>query len=210
VIRILIVDDHSIVRKGLKQIIAECPGLTVEGEADNGQSALELARKQPFDVAILDISMPGRGGLDLLTDLRKEIPGLKIIILSMHAEEEYAIRCLRDGASAYITKARATDELVQAILAVSTGKRYITSSLAEKLAEYIETKSDRLPHEHFSNREFQVFLLIVSGLSIADVAEKLNLSGKTISTYRIRILKKMGMRNNSQLIRYAVEHDLGL
>jgi two-component system, NarL family, invasion response regulator UvrY len=208
VIQVLIVDDHSIVRKGLKQIIAESPGLAVGGEADNGQSALDLARTRHFDVAIVDISMPGRGGLDLLKDLRLEMPELKIIILSMHAEEQYAIRCLRDGASAYITKECATDELVNAIHTVARGKRYITPSLVERLAAYIGTDSDRLPHEGLSDREMQVFSLVVAGISMGDIAGKLNLSVKTVSTYRKRILEKMGMENNSQLIRYALEHKL--
>ena len=207
-IRILIVDDHAIVRQGLKQIVSESPGMAVAGEAENGEEALALARKLSYDIAIVDIAMPGRGGLDILKDLRTARPSAKIIILSMHLEEQYAIRCLRDGASAYITKANATEELVHAIRAVAAGGRYITSSIAERLASYIEQDADRPPHESLSDRELQVFLLLGSGKTVTDAARELSLSAKTVSTYRTRILGKMRMDSNALLIRYAIQYKL--
>jgi DNA-binding NarL/FixJ family response regulator len=206
--RILIVDDHEVVRQGLKQIISESPGMVVAGEAADGEEALALARKHRYDIAIVDIAMPGRGGLDILKDLKVARPSAKIIILSMHPEEQYAIRCLRDGASAYITKANATEELVHAIQAVAAGGRYITSSIAERLACYIEQDTDRPPHESLSDRELQVFLLLGSGKTVTDAARELSLSIKTVSTYRTRILRKMRMDSNALLIRYAIQHKL--
>jgi DNA-binding NarL/FixJ family response regulator len=208
-IRILIADDHEIVRKGLKQIVAENPAMVVAGEAASGQEALDLVQAQDFDVAILDIAMPGRGGLDILKSLRTQKPLLKIIMLSMYSEEQYAIRSLRDGASAYLTKANATDELIKAIEAVASGKRYITASVAERLASYIEENGSRLPHESLSDRELQVLVMIGAGKSVSEIAAELSLSIKTISTYRARLLEKMGMDSNAQLIKYAVEHRLG-
>jgi two-component system, NarL family, invasion response regulator UvrY len=205
-IRILIADDHAIVRKGLKQIVGEHPDMIVAGEAASGQEALELARAQEFDVAIVDIAMPGRGGLEILKDLKAERPSLKIIMLSMYSEEQYAIRSLRDGASAYLTKANATDELIKAIEAVASGKRFITPSVADRLAIYIEEDGRRLPHESLSDREFQVLGMIGSGKLVSEIAEELSLSIKTVSTYRARILEKMGMSSSAQLIRYAVQH----
>lgn len=207
-IRLLIVDDHGIVRKGLKQIVAENPDMVVAGEAASGEEALQLAREQEFDVAIIDIAMPGRGGLDIIKSLRALRPSLKIIMLSMYSEEQYAIRSLRDGASAYLTKANATDELVKAIETVASGKRYITPSVAERLASYIEEDSSRLPHESLSDRELQVLVMIGSGKSMSEIAVDLSLSIKTVSTYRARLLEKMGMDSNAQLIKYAVQHRL--
>jgi DNA-binding NarL/FixJ family response regulator len=208
VIRILIADDHAIVRQGLRQVIVDAPGMRVTGEASNGQEALDLARTREFDVAIIDISMPGRGGLEVLKDLKAERPALKLMVLSMHAEEQYAIRCLRDGASAYLTKGSAPEELVQAIRAVAAGRKYVTPSIAERLAERLEPGSDRPPHERLSDRELQVLVLLGKGRSIGDIAEELSLSVKTVSTYRARLLEKMGMDSTAQLIRYAVQNGL--
>ncbi len=207
-IRILIADDHAIVRRGLKQIVSESPGMVVAGEAANGEEAVALARKLSYDIAIVDIAMPGRGGLDILKDLKSARPSAKIIILSMYPEEQYAIRSLRDGASAYLTKANATEELVHAIQAVAAGRRYITPSVAERLASYVEQDTDRLPHESLSDRELQVFLLLGSGKTVTDIARELSLSVKTVSTYRTRILEKMRMNSNALLIRYAIQHKL--
>jgi len=208
VIRILIAVDHEIVRRGLKQIIAEHPDMIIAGEAVSGEQALELAVKQNFDIAIIDIAMPGRGGLDILKDLRVQRPALKIIILSMYSDEQYAIRSMRDGASAYITKANATVELLLAIETVALGKRYITSSVADRLASYIEDNGSGLPHERLSNRELQVLGMIGSGRSMTEIASQLSLSIKTVSTYRARLLERMGMKSTAQLIKYAVEHQL--
>jgi DNA-binding NarL/FixJ family response regulator len=207
-IRILIADDHEIVRKGLKQIVSENMGMVVTGEAATAEEALELARKEEFDVAIIDIAMPGRGGLDILKDLRVARPSLRIIILSVWDEKQYAVRSVQDGASAYITKANATDELVAAINAVASGRRYITPSVAERLASHVEETERSLPHEALSGRELQVLVLLGSGTSIRDISRDLCLSIKTVSTYRTRILEKMGMRSNAQLIRYAIENNL--
>jgi two-component system invasion response regulator UvrY len=208
VIRILIADDHSIVRQGLKQIVSECPEMVVAGEAASGQEVLDLVRKRDFDVAIVDIAMPGRGGLEILKDLKAERPSMKVLVLSMYSEEQYAIRSLRDGASAYLTKAGAPDELVQAIHAVANGKRYITPSVAERLATYIEKDSERPPHEKLSDRELQVLVLLGAGKSVGDIAGEFSLSVKTVSTHRARLMKKMGMETTAQLIRYAIRHNL--
>jgi two-component system invasion response regulator UvrY len=207
-IRILIVDDHSIVRKGLRQIVAECPGMSIAGEAADGQEALEMVRQHDFDVAIVDIAMPGRGGLEVLRDLKTERPRLKIIVLSMYSEEQYAVRSLRDGASAYLTKASAPDELITAIKTVAAGKRYITASVAERLVGYLDDSPSRMAHESLSDREMQVLVLIGSGNQVKDIGQQLSLSVKTVSTYRTRLLEKMGMETTAQLIRYAIQHDL--
>lgn len=207
-IRILVADDHSVVRKGLVQIVADNPGMEVTGEAATGQETLDLARSKQFDVVILDIAMPGRGGLDILRELKTENPALKVLVLSMYPEEQYAIRSLRDGASAYLTKGSPPDELVLAIKTVAAGKRYITPSVADRLASYVEDSSQKPPHETLSDREMQVLVLIGSGKQVSDIAEELNLSIKTVSTYRSRILLKMVMETNAQLIRYALQHSL--
>ena len=184
--------DHSIVRQGLKQIVSECPGMVVAGEAASGQEVLDLVRKRNFDVAIVDIAMPGRGGLEILRELKAEKPSMKLMVLSMYSEEQYAIRSLRDGASAYLTKASAPDDLVQAIQAVAKGKRYITPSVAEKMVTYIEVDSERPRHERLSDRDLQVLVLLGGGKSVSDIAGELSLSVKTIA----------------QLIKYAVQFDL--
>jgi DNA-binding NarL/FixJ family response regulator len=207
-IRLLVADDHGIVRRGIVQIISECDDIVVEGEASSGEEALKIARSKGFDVAILDISMPGRGGLEVIRDIRKTCPGIKVIVLSMHSEEQFAVRSLRDGASAYLTKSSADAELVPAIRAVATGRRYITAEVAERLAYYVECDSELPPHERLSRREYQVFVLLGSGLTVTEVAGKLCLSAKTVSTYRARVLAKTGLRTNAQLIKYAVDHDL--
>lgn len=207
-IRILIADDHAIVRQGLRQVVAEGPGMTVAAEASSGEEALALARAGRFDVAIIDISMPGRGGLDVLRDLKAEHPRLAIIVLSMHSEEQYAVRCLRDGASAYLTKGTAPDEIVRAVRAVAAGRRYITPSLAERLAARLDPLERGLPHESLSTRELQVLVALGSGKAVGEIASQLNLSVKTVSTYRTRVLSKMGMETNAQLIRYVVQNSL--
>jgi DNA-binding NarL/FixJ family response regulator len=207
-IRILVADDHGVVRKGIMQIVADSPGMEVSGEAATGQEALELVRSRPFDVVILDIAMPGRGGLDVLREIKAANPAVKVLVLSVSPEEQYAIRSLRDGASAYLTKMSLPEELILAIKTVASGKRYITPSVADRLASYIEDSSRQVPHETLSDREMQVLILIGSGRQASDIATELNLSVKTVSTYRSRILLKMGMETNAQLIRYALQHRL--
>lgn len=207
-IRILIADDHDVVRRGIQQIVADTTGMQLAGEAASGAEALELARREPFDLAIIDIAMPARGGLEILKELRATRPGLKVIVLSMYPEEQYAVRSLREGASGYLTKANVGDELVAAIRAVAAGRRYITPSVAERLASYVEEEGHRLPHESLSVRELQVLRMIAAGEAPGDISRELSLSVKTVSTYRARILDKMGMTTNAQLIRYAVEHGM--
>jgi two-component system, NarL family, invasion response regulator UvrY len=207
-IRILVVDDHGVVRRGLKQIVADSPGMEVTGEAASGQEALALLSSGRFDVVILDIAMPGRGGLDVLREMRERTHAPKVIVLSMHSEEQYAVRCLRDGASAYLTKGCPPEELLLAIKTVAAGKRYLTSAVADRLASFVEQKSPQALHEGLSDREMQVLLRIGSGRQPRDIAGELSLSIKTVNTYRARILTKMDMETNAQLIRYALQHGL--
>jgi len=207
-IKILIADDHSIVREGLKQIVADVPDMQVADTASDGQEALNKALKNDFDVIILDISMPIKTGLDVLKELREKKPGLNILMLSIHPEEHYALRVLKAGASGYLTKESAPDELITAIRRVSQGRKYITLSLAEKLAFDVEHPKEKLPHEMLSEREHKVMCMIGSGKSMKEIASELYLSIKTISTYRTRILKKMNLRNNSELIRYVIENSI--
>jgi len=207
-LRILIVDDHAIVRQGLKQILADTPDMVVAGEASNGQEALNEALKSHYDVVCLDISMPGRSGLDILKELRSQNYEFPILVLSMHPEEQYAIRVLRAGGSGYITKESAPDELVTAIRKVASGGKYVSSSLAEKLALYLETGAEGPLQQALSDREYQVMCMIASGKTGKDIARELSLSPKTISTYRSRILEKMKMKNDAELTHYAVQNGL--
>ena len=207
-VKILIADDHIIVRKGLKQIISETSDMVVADEASNGQEVLDKVRKNGFDMILLDISMPGRTGLDILRELKTEKPKLPILVLSMYPEEQYAVRVLRAGASGYLTKESAPDELIAAIRKVSLGKKYVTPSVAERLAFDLDIDSEKPLHETLSDREYQVLCLIASGKTVGDIADKLSLSAKTISTYRARILEKMNMKNNAELTHYAIQHKL--
>ncbi len=207
-IKILVADDHTIVREGLKQIVGEVGDMMVADEAGNGQEALQKIREGNFDVVLLDISMPGRSGLEVLKDIRAERPKLPVLILSMHSEEQYAVRTLRAGASGYLTKASAPDELIGAIRKVSRGRKYVTASLAEKLALELDADSRKPPHELLSDREYQVMLMLASGKSVKEIADELCLSVKTISTYRSRILEKMNMKKNAELTLYAVQNGL--
>jgi len=206
-IRILVADDHAVIHRGVRQIVSAEPDMAVQGEARTAQEALALVRKQPWDVLVLDISMPG-GGLDLLKAVKQEYPKLPVIILSMHPEEQYAVRALKLGAASYLNKASAPEELVTAIRKVVAGGKYVTPSLAEKLASVIATDTERPPHERLSDREYQVMCLIASGKSVSDIAEELSLSVKTISTYRTRILEKMQLKNNAEITHYAIQNRL--
>jgi two-component system, NarL family, invasion response regulator UvrY len=207
-IKILVADDHTIVREGLKQIVGEVGDMMVADEAGNGQEALAKIREGDYDVVLLDISMPGRSGLEVLKDIRAERPKLPVLILSMHSEEQYAVRALRAGASGYLTKASAPDELIGAIRKVSRGRKYVTASLAEKLALELDVDTHKPPHETLSDREYQVMLMLAAGKSVTEIADELCLSVKTISTYRSRILDKMNMKKNTELMRYAIENGL--
>lgn len=207
-IKILIADDHAIVRRGLKQILTETADMVVAGEAHNGQELLEKMRSDQWDVVVLDISMPGRGGLDILKQLKSERPKLPVLMLTIHPEDQYAVRVLRAGASGYLTKESAPDHLVEAIRKVARGGKYISPHLAERLAFNLESISERPLHEALSDREFQVLRLIASGKTVKEIGEELSLSVKTISTYRTRILEKMKMKNNAEMTHYAIQQKL--
>ncbi|MFI5293747.1 MAG: response regulator [Thermodesulfovibrionales bacterium] len=207
-IKILIADDHRIVREGLKQILAETQDMIVTDEANNAQEVLKKVWDNDYDVLLLDISMPGRSGLDILKQLKSDRPKLSVLVLSMYSEEQYALRALRAGASGYMTKESAPDELIEAIRKVSTGRKYISPSVAEKLAFSLESGDERPPQETLSDREFQVMCMIASGKTIKAIADELSLSVKTVSTYRARILEKMRMKNNAELTHYAIQNKL--
>jgi DNA-binding NarL/FixJ family response regulator len=207
-IRVLIADDHAIVRQGLKQIVSETSDIEVCGEASNGAEAFEEALARKYDVVLLDVSMPVRDGLDVLRQLRRERPRLPVLMLSMHPEEQYAVRALRDGASGYLPKESAPDELVTAIRKVASGGKYVTPSLAERLASFMNKDFEGPAHETLSDREFQVMILIAQGKTQSEIAEALSLSVKTISTYRGRILEKLGLSNNAEIMSYALNNGL--
>lgn len=207
-IKILIADDHAIVREGLKQILSESSDLVVVAEASTGQEVLDKIGKDDLDLVVLDIAMPGRGGLDILKEIKSLKPKLSVLVLSMYPEEQYAVRVLKSGASGYLTKESAPVELVKAIRQISQGKKYISPSLAEKLAVDLEISPDRPPHETLSDREYQVMCMIASGKTLKEIADGLSLSIKTISTYRSRILEKMNMRTNAEVTHYAIKNNL--
>ena len=207
-LRILIADDHPIVRRGLRQTIAETSDMVVADEASNGWEVLSEVRASYYDVVLLDISMPGRSGVDILRELKNKRPRLPILILSIHPEEQYAVSALRAGASGYLTKESAPDELVAAIRKVSMGGKYVSSSLAEKLASDLETSDEQPAHKTLSDREYQVMCMVASGKTVTEIAQELSLSVKTISTYRSRILEKMKMKNNVELAYYAIKNRL--
>jgi len=207
--RILIVDDHAVVRRGLQQIVLDEYKDLVFGEATNANQALDLVRRQAWDVIILDISMPGRSGLDVLKEIKKEQTDTPVLVLSMHPEDQFATRVLRAGAAGYMTKETAPEELVEAINRVVTGGRYVSSALAELLALNLQRgDGDISPHERLSDREYEVMIMIASGKAVSEIAEELSLSVKTISTYRARVLEKVNMKGNAELTRYAIKHGL--
>lgn len=207
-IHVLIADDHAIVRQGLKQILSETDDLVVTGEADDGAEALQLARQQPWDVFLLDVSMPNRNGIDTLKQLKKEFPRLPVLILSMHPEEQYAVRALKAGAAGYLTKQSAPEQLVTAIRHVAGGKKYVSAAVAQQLVEALSDDTDKLPHERITDREYQVLVMIAAGIPLTQIAESLNLGVATVSTYRARLLEKMGLRSTAELIRYGLENGL--
>lgn len=207
-IRILIADDHAIVRHGLRQILSDSQDMTVAGEASNGVQALQMARRDAYDVVLLDVSMPDRNGIDTLKLLKKEFPRLAVLMLSMHPEEHYAIRALKAGASGYLTKQSAPEQLVTAIRQVAAGKKYISPALAEALADAIAEDDERAPHERLSDREYQTLVMIASGKTLSQIADELKLSVKTVSVYRARLLEKMKLKNNAELTHYGLKHGL--
>ncbi len=207
-IRVIIADDHKMFREGLKLILSEAPDIVVADEAASGHEALEKIYKNEYDILILDISMPGLSGLDVLKELKTNRAKPSILILSMYPEEQYALRAIRYGASGYITKSSAPDELIQAIRKISKGGTYISSEIAERLLFSIKDNSEKLLHEKLSDREFQILRLLATGKTVSQIADELCLSVKTISTYRTRILEKMNMKTTAELIHYAIKHNL--
>lgn len=207
-IKVLIADDHAVVRQGLKQILAETTDMLVVGDATSGAEALEKARSEACDVLILDMTMPGLNGLEILKEVRATRPQLPVLILSMHPEEQFAVRLLKAGASGYLNKESAPDELVKAIRKVVEGGKYVSPALAERLALDISADSDKPRHETLSDREFQVMCMMATGKTVTEIAEELSLSVKTVSTYRARILEKMNLTTNAEVIRYAIQNQL--
>jgi two-component system, NarL family, invasion response regulator UvrY len=208
VIHCFVADDHAIVRRGLARILEAEPDIKVTGEARDAHEVLALICRQACDCLILDISMPGRGGLEILKELKQARPKLPVLILSMHPEDQYAVRALKAGAAGYLNKDSAPEELVKATRTIVSGRRYVSAQVAEELAYRVNRDSVRSPHENLSDREFQVLCMVASGKSVTDIAEDLALSVKTISTYRARILDKMGMRNDAELTHYAIQEKL--
>jgi DNA-binding NarL/FixJ family response regulator len=206
--KILIIDDHAVVRDGVKKIFDEQPGAVVFGEASTGREALQLAREEDWDLAVLDLSLGNESGLEVLKELKQIRPRLPVLILSMHSEEQYARRAFKAGASGYITKDSRRAELAQAVNKIAAGGTYITSALAERLVFDLGRESNRPPHEMLSDREFEVMRLIASGKTVTEIADLLSLSDKTISTYRARLLEKMAMKTNAELTRYAIQNKL--
>jgi DNA-binding NarL/FixJ family response regulator len=208
--RILCVDDHAIFRQGVKQILLQHDRQTKIGEAATAEAAMQLAREARWDLVILDLSLPDRSGFQMLSDLKHEQPGLPLIVLSMHGEDEYALRALRNGASGYVTKESAPEELIAAIQKVTRGGKYMTPALAEKIAFAMASPPAQAPHHVLSERELEVLRLIAAGKSLKEIAALLSLSVKSVGTYRSRVLEKMSMSTNADLIRYVIEHNLRL
>ena len=207
-IRVLLADDHAVVRAGLREILSGTGDISVAGEATNGHEVLERIRAADYDVAVLDMSMPGRSGIELIKQVKSERPKLRILVLTMHSEEQYAVRALRAGASGYLTKDSAAEQLVAAIRRIAAGGAYVSAETAEQLARDAVPRTDAAPHTLLSDREFQVFRMIADGKSIGEIARQLSLSVKTVSTHKTRILEKMNLSSPAELVRYALEHKL--
>ena len=206
--KILVADDHSIFREGLKQVIGASVDMTVVDEAVNGQELLSKIQVNEYDMVILDISMPGRNGLDVLVEIKNIKPKLPVLVLSMHPEEQYALRAYKSGASGYLTKGSPSDELLNALHKISLGKKYVSSAMAESLVMGLSDPKTQELHHSLSNREYQVMSLIASGKTVGKIADELNLSVKTVSTYRAHILTKLNMKNNAELTRFVIENNL--
>jgi DNA-binding NarL/FixJ family response regulator len=208
VIEVLLADDHAIVRAGLKELLEDTGDITVAGEATNGQEVMAQIRARDFDVAVLDMTMPGRSGIELIKLVKDEKPKLRILVLTMHSEEQYAVRALKAGASGYLTKEAAADQLVAAIRRIAGGGAYVSPETAERLVLDTGPQAVAAPHTLLSDREFQVLQMIAAGRTVGEIARRLSLSVKTVSTHKTRILQKMGLANQAELIRYALEHRL--
>jgi DNA-binding NarL/FixJ family response regulator len=208
VIQVLLADDHAIVRAGLKELLQDTGDIQVAGEATNGQEVMAQIRARDFDVAVLDMTMPGRSGIELIKQVKDEKPKLRILVLTMHSEEQYAVRALKAGASGYLTKEAAADQLVAAIRRIAGGGAYVSPETAERLVLAAVPRAEAAPHTLLSDREFQVLQMIAGGRTVGEIAKRLSLSVKTVSTHKTRILQKMGLSNQAELIRYALEHKL--
>ena len=207
-IRVVIADDHTLVREGLKQLLRAAGGIDVIGEARDGHDVLKVVRESDFDVLLLDMSMPGKSGMELIKQVKSEKPRLRILVLSMHQEHQYAVRAIKSGASGYLTKDSASALLVSAIEKVAGGGAFISAEVAEQLALGAMPQSEGLPHTALSDREYQVFRMLVSGQAVTAIAAVLNLSVKTVSTHKARLMEKMGIDNQAELVRYAIRHRL--
>ena len=207
-IRIMIADDHAIVRQGLARILEKNDGMKIVAEHDNGIDALNWVRDHDCDIALIDISMPGINGIDLLKQLREEKPKVPVLVISIYSEDQYAVRLIKAGAAGYLTKGCAPAIVIEAVRQIAGGKKYISPTVAEMLADEIGTTDGRLPHEALSDREYQIFLLLASAKTVSEIADSIALSGKTVSTYRKRIMEKMHLRNNVELMRYAIDNNL--
>ncbi|MBB5496006.1 response regulator transcription factor [Paraburkholderia sp. MM5384-R2] len=207
-IRVLIADDHALVRDGLRHILQNTNGFEVVGEASDGVGTIALVRSHPADVLVLDLSMPGRNGVELIKQIKDEMPALRILVLTMHAEQQYAVRAFKAGASGYLTKESASAELVSAVSKVASGGVYVSLAMAERFAQSLNESADTLPHQRLSDREFDVFRRIAAGQTLTEIATELCVSSKTVSTYKTRILEKMQMPHEAALVRYALRHKL--
>ncbi|HEX3344602.1 MAG TPA: response regulator transcription factor [Polyangiaceae bacterium] len=203
-IKVLVADDHAIVRRGLRQILAETEDIMIGGEAATAQEVLDLVRRERWNAVILDIGLPGAQGLGLLAEIRKERPELPMLVLTVHSEEQYAVRAIKAGAAGFLTKESAPEKLIEAVRKVAGGGRYVSAELAENLASFLAGETAGAPHERLSDREFEIMKMLGSGKTVSEVARALSLSVKTVSTHRTRILKKMGMKTNAELTHYAV------
>lgn len=208
-IRVIVADDHPVVRKGIAMIVGFDGSIRIAGEAANGGELLDLLDREPVDVVCLDINLPGRSGLELLPDIKQRFPRLPVLILSQHSEQQMAVRAIKAGAAGYLNKDAAPDELVNAITALSRGKKYVTAAVAALLVTKVQNGTGPL-HDTLSNRELRVFTMLAAGDTVGSIAEQLNLSVKTVSTYRTRVLEKLSLRNNADLARYALENGLPL
>jgi len=207
-IHVLIVEDHAIVRRGLKEIVADAYPRAAFGEAGDSPTALQEFQRQKWDMVLLDINIPGRGGLDVLEDMRRVHPQARVLVVSAFPEEEFAVRAFRLGAAGYLSKNQASDELVEAVATVLAGRKYVTASLAQRLADALSGEDDRAPHDALSPRELQVLRLVAGGKTVKQIAAELALSEKTVETYRARIAEKTGLSSNVELTRYAFQHGL--
>ncbi len=205
-IKVLVADDHAVVRRGLRQILAETPDILVAGEASSAGEVRQLVREQRWDLVILDVNMPGGSGIDLVGELRRQVPSLRCLVLTVYPEDQYAVRAIRAGAAGFLTKESAPDKLIEAVRKIAAGGRYVSAELAETLASLVAGEADGPPHSRLTDREFEVFKMLASGRTVSQAAMDLGLSVKTVSTHRVRILKKMHMTTNAELTHYAVKN----